>query len=254
MDHSVPCFAYAVEESNIIGTLLLDKCKELQIPVSMYMDLKNGEMIRIPQPPGYKGNASYIVKQAQKKNRKRGIAKSPLIRNILVKPSDVLGPYIRGRKVVIVGDTFNATNIIPLALDCDVLVHEASYVNEKLDQAIMKGHATPAIATKLANICDAKRLVLNHISSKFLPYDPETDSYDSKNPIISDADKSASSLINQPLIDNVLHVEAAASFPSNHVVVARDYMYVSVPLGGYCTDNEFPIFKPPAAVPSAKTI
>ncbi len=82
---------------------------------------------------------------------------------------DYVGPSRSGRRLVILGDCSDASNIIPFAQQCDVLVHECTHDNTLREKAIEFGHSTPSMATSLAEQCDAKCLLLNHFSQRYKP-------------------------------------------------------------------------------------
>lgn len=84
-----------------------------------------------------------------------------------------------GRKVVILGDTRDASSIIPFCTDPPhVLVHEATNALTSLDppgttlqdvtaSTLEHGHSTPQIAGRLAKAVNAKHLLLTHFSSRY---------------------------------------------------------------------------------------
>ena len=93
-----------------------------------------------------------------------------------ITPSDVVGPPKKGRKLVILGDTSNSDSLLGAALDCDVLVHEATNAKvgdeEKSEEEVEKsakehGHSTPQMAGQFAKNVNAKLLLLNHFSSRY---------------------------------------------------------------------------------------
>jgi ribonuclease BN (tRNA processing enzyme) len=49
------------------------------------------------------------------------------------------------RKIVILGDTCNASSLHDLAQNADVVVHETTYPNHKTAEAIRRFHSTPGL-------------------------------------------------------------------------------------------------------------
>jgi len=60
-----------------------------------------------------------------------------------VDPWEVLGPSRPGRRVVVLGDTCDNSDIAPLCTGADVLVHEATNENSHEKQCVENGHSTP---------------------------------------------------------------------------------------------------------------
>jgi ribonuclease Z len=85
----------------------------------------------------------------------------------ILSPNDYVGPSRPGRRLVILGDCSDASNIIPFAQQCDVLVHECTHDDTLREKALEFGHSTPSMATSLADKCDAKCLLLNHFSQRY---------------------------------------------------------------------------------------
>ena len=95
----------------------------------------------------------------------------------LLRAEEVMEAAKQGRKIVICGDTSDASGIAALAQDCDVLVHEATnafllpfdkgtYMDvERFARA--HGHSTPQMAGHFAHRVRAKRLIMTHFSPRY---------------------------------------------------------------------------------------
>jgi ribonuclease Z len=84
-----------------------------------------------------------------------------------VAPEQVVGPAREGRKVVISGDTSPCETLAIAAHQADVLVHEATFVEEELERARQTGHSTARQAAELARGAQARMLVLTHLSTRY---------------------------------------------------------------------------------------
>ncbi len=85
----------------------------------------------------------------------------------VIKPEQVLGPPRDGKKVTYSGDTRPCENLIELARDSDVLIHEATYEYADLDKAIEHCHSTSKEAAEIAKEANVKLLALTHISPRY---------------------------------------------------------------------------------------
>ena len=75
IQHRIPSFAYVIEEKEQPGSLNMEKVKALGVPPGPHLgQLKNGETVKF-------GNRE-------------------------IKPEEVLGEPIKGRKIVVLGDTW----------------------------------------------------------------------------------------------------------------------------------------------------
>jgi len=166
-EHSVPSLAYALIEKPRPGRFNPERAISLGVPKGpLWSRLQRGEEIRLPD-------------------------------GRTIKPSDVLGPPRRGRKIVYVGDTRPSDAIADFAFGADVLIHEATFADDLAERAEDDMHSTPSGAALVAKKAKVELLVLTHISARY--GDPK-----------------------------VLLEEAKKHFPN--VIVAEDYMSIDVPL------------------------
>ncbi|KAF8212492.1 beta-lactamase-like protein [Mycena galopus ATCC 62051] len=140
------------------------------------------------------------------------------------------------RKIVILGDTYDPSPIIPLCTSANLLIHEATDAHipreiapqhrrtpEKvLHTALARGHSIPQMAGEFARTIGAEKLVLNHIGGRFPA--PRHDR-DPRLPVMREIERQAT--------------EAWGS--GRHAMAAWDFMRVAVPL------PETPTEPPPQA-------
>ena len=72
-----------------------------------------------------------------------------------------------GRKIVYTGDTLSNSNIIEVAKDADLLIHEATFDSSLNEEAQERMHSTALGAATCAREANVKRLVLTHISPRY---------------------------------------------------------------------------------------
>lgn len=84
-----------------------------------------------------------------------------------IAPQDVLGPWEKGSKLVVVGDAGRTDNLLEFCRDADGLVIESTYLDEEADMARQFSHLTARMAAELAEKAGVKRLILTHISRRY---------------------------------------------------------------------------------------
>ncbi|MFC5648429.1 ribonuclease Z [Paenibacillus solisilvae] len=135
--HRMQCFGYRIIEHSQPGKLNLPLLKSLGVPSGpLYGKLKQGEDVTL--------------------------ASGETIRS-----SDVVGPPVNGRIVTILGDTSPCDNVLVLAKDADLLVHEGTFSGGMEEKAYAYGHSTVLQAAKAASEAKVKQLVMTHFSSRF---------------------------------------------------------------------------------------
>eukprot|EP00596_Hydrurales_sp_CCMP1899_P010460 CAMPEP_0119051144 /NCGR_PEP_ID=MMETSP1177-20130426/72861_1 /TAXON_ID=2985 /ORGANISM="Ochromonas sp, Strain CCMP1899" /LENGTH=323 /DNA_ID=CAMNT_0007030253 /DNA_START=659 /DNA_END=1630 /DNA_ORIENTATION=- len=186
--HRIPCFGFVVKEVDKAGPLLPEECAKRKVHQGHFIDLKLGKNISLSD-----GTVIYS--------------------------RDVTGPSIKGRKLVVLGDTSDASNMISLGKDCDLLIHESTAEDEREGIMGKNGHATPSVATQMALQCNAKKLILNHIGSRFVPMRVGFQRSDSVELVKSDLD--------------LLYQAKRGLGRPNDVCIARDFVTFKIPIGGY---------------------
>ncbi|CAK8054191.1 ribonuclease Z [Eupransor demetentiae] len=140
MRHRIEAWGFRVEEKDHPGELLVDKLRADQIPSGpIYGQIKAGQTVTLDDGRTIKG-------------------------------LDYIGPAQKGRVVTIIYDTRPNPEIEKLAKNADVLVHESTYGQEpaELKMAKAHGHSTSADAARVAKQAHVGRLVLTHISARYL--------------------------------------------------------------------------------------
>jgi ribonuclease Z len=84
-----------------------------------------------------------------------------------VDPAQVVGPERPGRKIVISGDTSPCEMVRVAAHRADVLVHEATFLDEEVQRALQTGHSTARQAAEIAVEAEVRMLALTHLSTRY---------------------------------------------------------------------------------------
>ena len=135
-DHTVPSLAYAIVEDDRPGRFDTARAKELRVPPGpLFRKLQRGEEVKVD--------------------------------GRLVRPSQVLGPSRKGGKIVYSGDTRPCRNVIELAKDADLLIHDATLLSSEELLADDFGHSTALEAAQVAKESGAKMLALIHFSPRY---------------------------------------------------------------------------------------
>ncbi|MES0360961.1 MAG: ribonuclease Z [Anaerolineales bacterium] len=130
------CFGYLFEEKSR-RPFLPEKAEQLEIPPGPWRrKLVDGQSIQLPDG-----------------------------RTVL--PDQVLGPARPGTRFVHVGDSGRTTNLREVCQDADLLVIEATYLDEQAEMAHDFAHLTARQAAELANESSVKNLILTHVSRRY---------------------------------------------------------------------------------------
>ncbi|MGU7832916.1 ribonuclease Z [Streptococcus suis] len=141
LDHTIPCVGYRVIQKDLEGTLDAEALRVAGVPFGpLFGKIKNGQNVTLEDG-----------------------------REIIA--SDYISPPRPGKVVTILGDTRKCHASVRLAVNADVLVHEATYGKGDEKIARKHGHSTNMEAAQVAKDAGVKQLLLNHISPRFLSKD-----------------------------------------------------------------------------------
>lgn len=137
VDHRGPdCFGYLFEEK-ARRPFLPEKAEELQIPPGPWRkDLVEGRSIQLPD-------------------------------GRQIEPDQVLGPVRLGTRLAHVGDSGRTDNLREVCRAADLLVIEATYLNQEAEMAQAFAHLTARQAAELAQEAGVKHLILTHVSRRY---------------------------------------------------------------------------------------
>lgn len=85
----------------------------------------------------------------------------------VVTPQQVVGPARPGRRLVFSGDTRPCDGTREAAAAADLLIHEATFLDEERERARETGHSTAAEAAQLAADAQVSMLALTHLSTRY---------------------------------------------------------------------------------------
>lgn len=194
--HSCPCVGYVVTEKPLPGKMdprsYIPHLKRNNAPMNLLSVLQQGQTVSLDDG------------------------------TVLAGP-----PRRRGRTIVVLGDTYDPSPIASLAHDADLIIHEATnahlpHISRYMkpndedtyeiveERAKSRGHSTPQMAGAFAKRIRARKLILNHFSSRY-PGDDDSDE-------------------NSKEIMESIRSLAVKHFESSDVLCARDLMSVNIPL------------------------
>lgn len=85
-----------------------------------------------------------------------------------ITPDMVLGPPRPGRKIVYSADTRPTDKVIEYAKNADLLIHDSTFLSDLEDVAEEYAHSTARQAAEIAKRANVKKLVLTHISPRYM--------------------------------------------------------------------------------------
>lgn len=139
LEHVIPTYGFRIEQKALLPKLDIDKARELGVPKGpLLAKLKAGETVELPD-------------------------------GRLVKSGEVTEAAEEGFTVTILGDTRLCKKSEQLSKEADLVVHEATFDGETKKLAKEYGHSTTLDAAIIADSANAQKLIVNHMSARFLP-------------------------------------------------------------------------------------
>ena len=137
--HRVPSVGWALVEDDRPGRFDVDKAREIGVPEGpLFGALQRGETVTLPD------------------GRE-------------VSPEGLVGEDRLGRTIVIAGDTRPCDSVVAAALDADLLIHEATFLDEEVERAKETMHSTAREAAEIATEARVHLLALTHLSMRSAP-------------------------------------------------------------------------------------
>lgn len=141
LDHSAPCWGFALQEKPRPGRFDLEHALELGVPEGpLFGQLQRGEIVTLDD-------------------------------GRIVSPADVLGPPRMGRRLVYITDTLYAPGLASFCRGADLLIHEGMFASDMIGEARERRHCTAAQAATLARDAGVRQLALTHISARYASTD-----------------------------------------------------------------------------------
>jgi len=135
-EHSVPTFSFLLDEKEKPGTFYPEKAISIGIPKGeLWHKLQQGEEVVVD-------------------------GKS-------IKPSEVMGPNVPGKKIGISGDTRPTKKLEAFFKNCDYLVFDSTFLDELKESAILTCHSTAKEAATFAKNTNVSNLILTHFSARY---------------------------------------------------------------------------------------
>ena len=137
VDHRATAVGYALVEDDRKGRFDREKAEELGVPVGpKFSQLHEGEPVELED-------------------------------GRVIEPEQVVGDPRPGRSIVYTGDTRPIDRTVEVAEGADLLIHDATFADDRADRAKKTAHATAREAADVARRADVKRLALLHVSSRY---------------------------------------------------------------------------------------
>ncbi len=134
--HRIECWGFIIREKKKPRKIDKDKVVLYDIPPVFYDHLKNGE--------------DYTTQSGE-----------------VIKNEWVTLPGIPSRSYAYCADTIYAEKLACKVQNVNILYHETTYLKDLTERAASRFHSTTVQAAKIAQLANAKKLLIGHFSSKY---------------------------------------------------------------------------------------
>lgn len=137
LNHTKFCIGYRFQEKDSPGKVDAEKAEKLGITEDeQYKALKAGDDVELED-------------------------------GTVIKSYDIVGHPRPGDSFAYITDTKYCPNSVKLAMNTNILYHEATFSESLADKAAETGHSTSADAARVANEAQTKLLVISHFSARY---------------------------------------------------------------------------------------
>src|SRR5215216_228311 len=137
LDHRVFAMGYRIQERERPGRFNLERARALEVPEGpLFGRLQSGKDVQLDD-------------------------------GRVIRPNDVLGPPRPGKSIAYCTDTRPFAGSLELARGVDLLIHEATYLEDLAAEAHEYGHSTAMQAARVARDSDARQLLITHFSTRY---------------------------------------------------------------------------------------
>ncbi len=137
LNHTKFCVGYRFQEKDSPGKVDAEKAQKMGISEdAQYKALKAGEDVELED-------------------------------GTIVKSADIVGHPRQGDSFAYITDTKYCPNSVKLAMNTNILYHEATFSESLSDKAEETGHSTSIDAARVANESQTKLLVIGHFSARY---------------------------------------------------------------------------------------
>jgi len=135
LDHTISCLGFSFEEATK-RKFLKQKALHLGVPEGpLFHRLQLGEEVKVGKR--------------------------------VIKPNQVLGKAVPGRKVTYIPDTRPCTAAVELARGSNLLIHDSTFSHDFQESAMEGRHSTSKEAAEIAKRAKVKQLYLTHFSQRY---------------------------------------------------------------------------------------